>query len=124
MNKYEIVGELRSVDYDAPIDSSGYYGVILKPKWMPRWLAYSLRNRFVVQYGWMNKNGYNRCMRWWVYPSGDSRNEHGERNESIQVKPFLWCTIKVPYKVKVTFLGGHPFNSTIEDPKGECAEAK
>ena len=124
MNKYEIVGKLRSIDYDSPIDSAGYYGVILKPKWMPKWLAYMLRKRFVVHYAWMNKNGFNRSMQWWIYPSGDKFLESGERAESILVKPFLWCTIKVPYKTKITFLGGHPFNCKVEDPKGECAEAK
>lgn len=101
--KYIKVGELESVEFFPPNDHCGWYGLVIKPKWMPKWLAWPLRNHLKIELGWLNVPRKDKdanysdlgLERWWfIYPQGHNRtNEDGSRAESIQVKPFLWCEI-------------------------------
>jgi hypothetical protein len=117
MKKDKFIGPLRSITFDPPTDDCGYFGVVLKPKWMPLPLAYLFRAFLPIQLGWLNRQNrkYSTPDDWWfIYPSGDSFNKDGSKAKAIRVEPFLWCSRKTHYRVRVTFLGGSPFNCNVE----------
>jgi len=113
-----IASELISIE-SPPKDTYGYFGLVLKPKYMPLWVAKLFRNFLEVREGWLNmpytisRKGGKECdERWWFdYSKG--------RDNSVRCKPIYWCKIKSYYKVKVIPNGGHPFTWKTEDPKGE-----
>jgi hypothetical protein len=94
---YKKTGELESVEMFPPNDHCGWYGLVVKPKWMPSWLAWMVRNRLPIYLGWLNmpspKKPYNDPARerwWFIYPTGTNAYDA----KSIRVKPFLWCDIE------------------------------
>jgi hypothetical protein len=111
INKF--ITPLRSVRFDSPEDHCGYYGVIIKPNWMPSVFAYLVRDFLPIRIGWLNRNSSDE---WFVYdgPNGESFYEDGTHANSTKVKPFLWCPRKTHYNVKVTFHGGSMWNSSSE----------
>lgn len=119
----EIVSELIDIR-TPPKDTHGYYGLVLKPKYMPLWLAKILKNHLEVREGWLNmpythsrkgEEGWDE--RWWFDYSKGKEN-------SKQCEPIFWCKIRSYYKVKVIPNSGHPFNWKIEDPKGSYSVAE
>lgn len=91
------ITELESVELFPPNDHCGYYGLVLKPNWMPKWLTWLLRNKLPIYYGWLNMpraiKPYTNptTERWWfIYPTGENRMD----GNSVRVKPFLWCEIQ------------------------------
>jgi len=112
----EIVSELIDIK-NPPKDNHGYYGIVLKPKYMPLWLAKLLKNKLKVREGWLNmpyshaKPKRNWDERWWFdYSKG--------REHSVQCQPIYWCKIKTYYNVRVIPSSKHPFNWKVEDPQG------
>jgi hypothetical protein len=113
----EIEGELIDIN-TPPKDTCGYFGLVLKPKYMPLWLAKILKHQLEIRKGWLNmpksilkpKKGWDE--RWWF--------DHSRgREKSKQCKPIFWCKIRSYYNVKVIPNVGHPFTWKTEDPKGE-----
>jgi hypothetical protein len=111
----EIVSSLIDIK-TPPKGTSGYYGVVLKPKYIPLWIAKIFKNRLKVREGWLNmpytisrkgEEGWDE--RWWFYKSGD---------DFIKCYPIFWCKIKTYYKAKVIPNGNHPFAWRVEDPEG------
>lgn len=123
MKQDVFIGPLNSTKYNPPEDRCGYYGIVIKPKYMPSALAYLFRGLLPIRIGWLNR--HSREDWWFVYdgPNGESSYENGERANAIKVKPFLWCPRKSHYKVKVTFHGGSMWNSTAE-PTNEFTISK
>jgi len=100
-----------------PKDRHGYYGIVLKPKYMPLWLAKRLKSFLKVREGWLNMPYSKSDERWWFdYSNG--------RENSKQCEPIFWCKIRSYYKVKVVPNGGHPFSWGVEDPKGSYGVAE
>ena len=96
-NNYRQTSELHSVDFFPPDDHCGYYGLVEKPIWMPRWLAYLLRNKLPVYLGWLNMprcdkpyDNPTNIRHWWIYPTGENNFE----GNSVRVRRFLWCEIE------------------------------
>jgi hypothetical protein len=101
-----------------PKDTFGYFGLVLKPVYMPLWLAKILRNHLEIREGWLNmpsahsKPRENWDKRWWFdYSKG--------RENYKRCEPIYWCKIRTYYKVKLITNDGHPFTWKIEDPKGQ-----
>lgn len=101
--QYRKDGELHSVDFFPPDDHCGWYGLVVKPRWMPRWLAWMMRNRLPIYLGWLNmpscKKPYDNPTNerwWWIYPAGTN----AEGSPKQRVRPFLWCEIEYIGPVK------------------------
>ena len=112
----EIESDLKCVVTDPPKDRCGYFGIVLKPKWMPLWLARKLKYSIPIREGWLNMPSLKSDERWWFDKTDDDINN--------RVEPIYWCSIRSYYKVKVEFLGGNPFNCKISDPEGAYKVAK
>lgn len=93
--------ELLPVEELPPNDHCGWYGIIVKPKWMPKWFAWLIRNKLPIFLGWLNtplvKKPYDDPKHeryWFVYPTGSNFTPTGKHVRGLPVKPFLWCELK------------------------------
>ena len=116
----EIVGKLNSIKYP-PVNTHGWYGIVLKPKGIPLWFVRLFISHFKVYDAWMNCNGgYSKEMRWWCYPNGTD-----DKNDSFGCTPIFWCKIKTYYKVKVIATDNpNPWTWKTVDPQGEYGISK
>jgi hypothetical protein len=95
--QYRTNSPLESVEFFPPNDHCGYYGLVIKPWWMPKVLAYLFRNQLRVYLGWLNmsssKKPYNNPTNeryWWIYPT--DKNWTGEPKETAT--PMFWCELE------------------------------
>lgn len=118
----EIESELIDIK-TPPKDTCGYFGLVLKPKYMPLWLAKILKNHLKIREGWLNmpsshfkpQDGWDK--RWWFDHSKGKEN-------SKQCEPIFWCKIRSYYKVEIIPNEGHPFSWETKEPKGKYAVAE
>jgi hypothetical protein len=112
----EIESELIDIK-NPPKNRWGYFGLVLKPKYMPLWLAKKLKKHLEIREGWLNMPCSKSDERlWFDYSKG--------RENSKRCEPIFWCKIRSYYKVKVVPNGSNPFTWKTEDPKGEYAVAE
>lgn len=111
--QYRTNSPLEPVDALPPNDHCGYYGLVMKPIWMPKWLAWLLRNHLRVYLGWLNMSGCEKPYdnpankrNWWIYPT--DRNWTGE--PKIEVTPFLWCELEYVGRIR------DMYGNTIREP--------
>jgi len=113
----EIVNKLTPIAIP-PKDHCGWYGLVIKPKYIPLWLAKIFKNHLRIYEGWLNANGSRRD--WWIYPNGSN-----DRENNIEVKPIYWCSIKSYYEIEVVpNNSSNPWTWEVKDPNGKYKISK